>query len=66
MSEATWTVSNDEFRMAFNATRRNAKRAGIDVNNPEVAVYIESEAEFIASLHAQARFLQNIIDKDFN
>ena len=64
MADATWTVSEDEWRTAFNGIRMTAKAHGLDVNHADVHSFILHQSDVTASLYAQARFLNNIIHEE--
>jgi hypothetical protein len=56
-----WTPSEDEMRISRNGVKLQAEGHGLDINDPNVAAFLEHQAEVIANLHAGMRFQQQVI-----
>lgn len=57
----TWTATNSDFNVAFNAILSQAKHHGVDTLNENTRKFIEHQANVQANWAAQTRFLQNTI-----
>lgn len=64
MGEASWTVSADEYKYSVKAVRMSAIAHGLDADQADLAEFLHNQAKVQANLHAQARWLHNIINKD--